>query len=102
MDERTEWKVDRHQVLNATARAWLLATYEYTAPAEHTYAALVSILASGPMGTRCLVTFPYTFVLATAQTGALEAAIDAECRTRLTALRNVDPLASILDRRHWL
>lgn len=96
------WSVDQHQALDAAVRAWLLANYGYTAPAEHTYAALISIRAEGAGGVTCVETFPFSFVLAGALTGDLEAQIDAEAKARLLAIRNAEPLASILDTRHPL
>lgn len=96
------WEVDDHAALTAGVRAFLQARYGYTAPAEHTWAATISVRHLNAAGEVCLGTFPFSFVAAGMPTATLEAQIDAECRTRLTALRNAQPLTSILDRRHWL
>lgn len=102
MESSLYWSVDRHEALTAGVRAWLLAHHGYTAPAEHTYAALISIRAEGPRGVECVTTFPFSFVLAGALTGDLEQQIDEACRARLLALRNAEPLTSIVGRRHPL
>lgn len=100
--EETFWVVDEHRALTSQVRTFLQATYGYTAPAEHTYAALVSIRRISPAGVTCVTTFPFTFVLAGAQAGDTESSIDAACRARLLAIRNAEPLASIVGRRHAL
>lgn len=98
----TYWIVDQHQALTAGVRTFLQTTYGHTAAPEHTYGAIVSIRQHINGGVTCLVTFPYTFVLAGMQTGQLEALIDTECRSRLLALRNAAPLTSILGTQHPL
>lgn len=97
------WSVDRHEQLTAQVRAWLVAQYNYTAPAEHTWAALVSIRVKSERGVTCAVTFPFSFVMAGAKLGDIEAAIAAQCASRRPAIeasmltaRNLLPLSNIL------
>ena len=98
------WEIEQHAQLTAGVRAFLLERYGYTPAVGHTWAAIVSVGHAAVGGETCIGAFPFSFVAATYEgnTAGLEAAIDAECRTRLTALRNAQPLTSILDRRHWL
>lgn len=103
MNNGIYWSVDRHQELTPGVRTALAAApYNHAAAPEHTWAALISIKNANSSGETCLVTFAFTFVLADALTGNLEAEIDALCRTRLLALRNAAPLASIVGIPHPL
>lgn len=102
MESAFYWIVDRHEALTPGVRAWLVANYGYTAPAQHTYAALVSIRAEGAGGVTCVETFAFSFVIDGAMTGNVEAEIEAIARARLLAIRNLAPLASILATRHPL
>jgi hypothetical protein len=98
------WRVERHEALSAGVRAWVLANYGVALDPAHTYVALISIFeaSEAPGKVECMVTFPYSFVLAGTLGGNLETAIDTECRTRLLALKNARPLADIAKRVHWL
>lgn len=102
MESAIFWVVDRHEQLTAPVRAWLQATYAYVAPAQHTYAALITIRAEGPAGVHCIETFPYSFVVAGMLAGTLEGLIDAECRSRMLARRNAADLITIVGTRHPL
>lgn len=98
------WEIEQHAQLTAGVRAFLLERYGYTPTAGHTWAAVVSVVHATASGETCLGTFPFSFVAATyvGNVVGLEAAIQTEVVARLAALRNTQPLTSILDRRHWL
>lgn len=98
------WTVVEHAALTTAVRAALLSRYSYSAPAEHTYAAIVSVRRELLGGIQIVVDFPFSFIAATyiGNTSGLEAAIDAECAARLAVIRNAEPLTSIVGRRHWL
>lgn len=103
MGNGIRWGVDKHQPLTPGVRAFLQTNYGYSAAAEHTYAALVSIRSENEGGNRtCLVTFPFTFILEGMLLGDLEELVDVACRARLRAIRNAMPLAAILDTQHPL
>lgn len=98
------WTIDDHRALSAPLRAALARDYGHTAAPEHTHAALVSIREDLPQSHTCLVTFAFSFDAGsyTGRAADLEDAIEAECRARLRGLRNAQPLASIVGRRHPL
>jgi len=97
------WEVDESSSLTTPVRNALQSRYGYTAPAEHTHAAIVSVR-DVYRGETCLVTFATSFRAQdwTGNSAGLEAHIGAECTSRLTAIKNAMPLTSLLGRRHWL
>jgi hypothetical protein len=100
------WEIDEGHVLalSGAVRTLLVNQYGWTNVPAHTHAALIHVREQTVDGVRCLLTFVFScdasaFVNLTAD---LEDAIEVDVRARLRALRNAQPLTSIVGRRHWL
>jgi hypothetical protein len=102
----TYWEIDGEDVrtLTPALRTWLANNHGWVNVPAHTHAALVNVREVSPTRTECLVTFVFSLTASayTGLTADLEDAIAAEVRTRLRALRNAQPLSTIVNRRHWL
>lgn len=101
-DNGNWWRIEQHAQLTAGVRSALNTKYGVTLDPSHTYAAIVQIMEEAIGGERCLIEFPYSFVLAGSLGGNIENAIDAECRTRITAAKNARPLIEIAKAKHPL
>jgi hypothetical protein len=104
MDRRYFWQVESVSSLTTQVRNALVSRYGYTAPAEHTHGAVVQIIERSGSGVLVAQQFATSIRAAdwTGRTGDLEAHIGDDCRARLLALRNAEPLTAILGRRHAL
>jgi len=103
------WEVEDDGTIGAggsgpARRSAVNARFGVTLPAGDTWVAIIVIVNRAGLGDTCQITFPFSFIVAnyTGATGALEAAIDTECRSRLLTLRNAAALTTIRDRRHVL
>jgi hypothetical protein len=101
---RYHWQIEQVASLTTQIRNALTARYGYTAPAEHTHGVVVQIMARSDGGITVAEQFATSVRAAdwTGRTGELEDAITADCRARLLAMRNAEPLSSIAQRRHAL